>query len=88
MYVFVYVCMYVDAPRQYVCMHAGLSQVAEYRSTRAVNPLRGQLCTQASVQLHLYTSGTNNHIPRTHQYKGDPKHPCTLRASLRLSVPK
>ena len=32
----------------------------EYRSTGVVNPLRDQLCTWASVQLHLYRSGTNN----------------------------
>ena len=93
MYVFMYVCRHITT----VCIHAGSSHVAEYRSTRVANPLRGQL--------HLHTSGTNNHIARAHrptsaqayvqtreitkihQYTGKPKHPCTLRASLRLSMP-
>ena len=97
--------MYVCRHTTTACMHAGSSRVAEYRSTRVANPLRGQLCTQTSVQLHLYTSGTNNHIPwahrpisaqacvhtreitKIHQYMGNSKHPCTLRASLRLSMP-
>ena len=63
LYVFIYyvgylLCRHITA----VCMHAGSSRVPEYKSTRVDNSLRGQLCTQASVQLHMYTSGTNNHI--------------------------
>ena len=105
MYLFMYVCMYVCRHITAVCRHAGSTQVTEYRSTRVANLPLGQLCTQTSVQLHLYTSGTNNHIPWTHRptsvpayvhtrettkihrYKGKPKHPCTLRALLRLSMP-
>ena len=84
MYVFVYVCiylciylyMYVFIHVCNVCRHittaymyAGSSNVAEHRPTRVINPRRGQLCTQTSVHLHLYTSGTNDHIPWTHTHR-------------------
>ena len=50
---------YTPAPANYILY-------TRYRSTRVANPLRGQLCTQTSVQLH-YTSGTINHIPWAHR---------------------
>ena len=58
-----YVCRHITA----VCRHVGSSQVTKYRSTRVANLLGGQLCPQASVELHLYTWGTKTHIPWTHR---------------------
>ena len=71
MYVFLYLCTYL---RMYVCrhitpvvcIHAWSSHIVGYRLNHVANPVRGQLCTQASLQLHLYTSSTNNHTPWAH----------------------
>ena len=74
MYVFIFVCMYVDISEQYVCMHGHHIQQSIDQQGKGANPVRGQLCTHASVQLQLYTSGTNNHVPWAHTHTDRPRH--------------
>ena len=70
-YVRMYVCMYsmyVDISQQYVCMHVHHISQSIDQPSKVANPVRGQLCTHASVQLHLYTSDTSNHVPWVHTH--------------------
>ena len=62
--------MSIDISQQYVCRHIHHIEQSIDQPGKVTNPVRGQLCTHANVQqVHLYTSGTINHVPGVHLHR-------------------